>query len=97
MRNTLSLFIYCDNFDPSSRPRVCAGLLSFTHVKPNDCEALRRAFESAAFTGNEIAGLIMEPVLGEGGIHMLTDEYMRLARQLCDEAGACLIFDEVQV
>jgi putrescine aminotransferase len=74
-----------------------AGLLEFTHVPPNDCDALRRAFDAAAFTGNEIAGLIVEPVLGEGGIHVLTDEYMRLARQLCDEAGARLICDEVQV
>jgi acetylornithine/succinyldiaminopimelate/putrescine aminotransferase len=30
------------------------------------------------------------------GIHVLTDEYMRAARRLCDEAGAKLVFDEVQ-
>lgn len=72
------------------------GLLPFTHVPPNDIEALRHAFASAAFTGAEVAGVILEPVLGEGGIHILTDEYLRAARRLCDDAGAMLIFDEVQ-
>lgn len=72
------------------------GLLSFSHVPVNDCEALRRIFEASRFTGNEIAGFIVEPVLGEGGIHICTDEYLKLARSLCDEYGARLIFDEVQ-
>jgi putrescine aminotransferase len=73
------------------------GLLPFTHVPPNDVAALTAAFDAAAFTGTEIAGLILEPVLGEGGIHVLTDEYLRAARALCDRHGANLIFDEVQV
>lgn len=71
-------------------------LLSFSHVPPNDVAALRGIFASAKFTGKPIAGLILEPVLGEGGIHVLSDEFMRAARELCDESGACLIFDEVQ-
>lgn len=71
-------------------------LLPFTHVPVNDVEALTRAFESAAFTGNEIAGFIVEPVLGEGGIHVCSDEFLRAGRALCDKYGACLIFDEVQ-
>lgn len=71
-------------------------LLPFTHVPVNDIAALTRAFEASKFTGNEIAGFIVEPVLGEGGIHLCTDEYLRAARRLCDEYGARLIFDEVQ-
>ena len=38
----------------------------------------------------------MEPVLGEGGIYALSDEYLRAARSICDHYGALLIFDEVQ-
>lgn len=72
------------------------GLLPFSHVPVNDCAALTRAFEAAKFTGNELAGLMIEPVLGEGGIYVCTDEFLRTARRLCDEHGACLIFDEVQ-
>jgi putrescine aminotransferase len=71
-------------------------LLPFTHIPVNDVEALRRAFESARFTGNDIAGVLLEPVLGEGGIHVLSDAFLRAARALCDEHGAALIFDEVQ-
>lgn len=55
-----------------------------------------QVFEASEFTGNAIAGLIMEPVLGEGGIHVLTPEYLWAARALCDRYGAKLIFDEVQ-
>eukprot|EP00455_Lapot_gusevi_P021524 TRINITY_DN2256_c0_g1_i2.p1 TRINITY_DN2256_c0_g1~~TRINITY_DN2256_c0_g1_i2.p1 ORF type:complete len:531 (-),score=124.74 TRINITY_DN2256_c0_g1_i2:68-1660(-) len=67
-----------------------------SHVPFNDLNALRAAFEASKFTGNEIAGLILEPIQGEGGIYVGSDDYLKGARQLCDEYGACLIFDEVQ-
>jgi len=67
-----------------------------THVPFNDIASLRQVFASSKFTGNEIAGLILEPIQGEGGIHVGTAEYMRAAREICDEYGAMLIFDEVQ-
>lgn len=73
-----------------------SALLPFTHVPPNDCAALRGAFAAAAFTGDAPAGLLLEPILGEGGIHVLSDAFLRLARELCDAAGAMLILDEVQ-
>lgn len=78
------------------RKAFSGGLLNFSHVPVNDLDALRRVFEASKFTGNEIAGFIVEPVLGEGGIHVCTDEYLQLARKLCNEYGARLIFDEVQ-
>lgn len=71
-------------------------LLPFSHIPINDCEALRQLFVSSQFTGNEIAGLIIEPILGEGGIHECTTEYLQLARELCTKYGTALIFDEVQ-
>jgi predicted acetylornithine/succinylornithine family transaminase len=42
------------------------------------------------------AAVLVEPVQGEGGIHVLPDEVLRAAREACDDAGAALIFDEIQ-
>jgi len=45
---------------------------------------------------NETAGLILEPIQGEGGIIVPSMEFMRAARDLCTDNGALLIMDEVQ-
>ena len=42
------------------------------------------------------AAVIVEPLQGEGGIYSAGKEYLQHLRKLCDEAGALLIFDEVQ-
>lgn len=42
------------------------------------------------------AAVIVEPVQGEGGIHMSSQAFLEGLRELCDEAGALLIFDEIQ-
>lgn len=42
------------------------------------------------------AGVIVEPVQGEGGIFPASEAFLGGLRRLCDEAGALLIFDEVQ-
>ncbi len=42
------------------------------------------------------AGVFVEPVQGEGGIFPASVEFLAGLRSLCDEAGALLIFDEVQ-
>jgi len=62
----------------------------FAHVAPNDVEALDRAVDL------QTAAVLMEPVLGEGGILPLDVEYLQAARRLCDDRGALLILDEVQ-
>ena len=63
---------------------------NITFVEPNDADALR-----AAIAG-DTAALILEPVLGEGGIVPLDIAYLQLARELTSRAGALLIADEVQ-
>ena len=78
------------------RQPFLGSLLNVTHVPFNDIAHLRETFKAAAFTGNDIAAFILEPIQGEGGIYVASDEYLRAARALCDEFGACLIFDEVQ-
>jgi acetylornithine/N-succinyldiaminopimelate aminotransferase len=42
------------------------------------------------------AAVILEPIQGEGGVHVIGDESLRAARAACDEHGAALVFDEVQ-
>ncbi len=42
------------------------------------------------------AAIILEPIQGEGGIHVATDEYLKGLREVCDRYGIMLIFDEIQ-
>ena len=44
----------------------------------------------------ETAGILIEPVQGEGGIRPVSKEFMQELRQLCDEYGLLMILDEVQ-
>ncbi len=62
----------------------------FVHIPPNDPEALKKA------VGEDVCAVILEPVLGEGGVIPLRAEFIRLARELCNSYGALLVFDEVQ-
>jgi len=42
------------------------------------------------------AAVLLEPIQGEAGVHVLSEELLRAARDACDEHGAALIFDEIQ-
>jgi acetylornithine/N-succinyldiaminopimelate aminotransferase len=65
-------------------------LPGFVHVPWADHEALR-----AAVT-DRTAAILIEPVQGEGGIRPVPDQCLKGLRDLCDETGALLVFDEVQ-
>lgn len=52
--------------------------------------------ELEAAVTDETAAVLLEPIQGESGIHAATDEYLRRARELTQEHGALLIFDEIQ-
>src|SRR4029079_8532681 len=62
----------------------------FDQVPLGDVEALKRAITP------ETAGIIIEPVQGEGGVRSAPPQFFRDLRQLCDEHGLLLAFDEVQ-
>ncbi len=66
------------------------GLPGVKFIDRNDVAALQ-----AAVNGDTCA-ILLEPVLGEGGVHFLTKEFLAEARRLADETGALLIFDEIQ-
>ena len=62
-----------------------------THVPRNDLEALERAI-----IPGRAAAILLEPVQGEGGVHVLSDEFLLRARELATRHGIPLIFDEIQ-
>ncbi len=62
----------------------------FRHVAPNDAAALDEAVTDAT------CAVMLEPIMGEGGIHPLSDEFLVAARAACDRVGALLILDEIQ-
>ncbi|HET7854094.1 MAG TPA: aspartate aminotransferase family protein [Candidatus Methylomirabilis sp.] len=62
----------------------------FTHVPHDDVEALRAA------VSHKTCAVLLEPIQGEGGVHVPGDRYLKDVRQLCDERGLLLILDEVQ-
>ena len=65
-------------------------LPGFRSVPDNDVEALRAA------VGPNTAAVLIEPIQGESGVWPTSDEALLAARQVCDEVGALLIFDEIQ-
>jgi acetylornithine/N-succinyldiaminopimelate aminotransferase len=65
-------------------------LPGFVHVPWADHEALRAAVTERT------AAILIEPVQGEGGIRPVPDQCLKGLRDLCDETGALLVFDEVQ-
>jgi predicted acetylornithine/succinylornithine family transaminase len=62
----------------------------FLHVPYNDLEAMRAAVD------DETCAIMVEPVQGEGGVRPADVQYLQGLRELCDQKGILLIFDEVQ-
>ena len=56
----------------------------------NDVDALRAAFDE------NVCGIALECLQGEGGIHPVSQEFLATARELCDSTGALLLCDEIQ-
>ncbi len=63
----------------------------FEHVEAGDIAAM-----GAALAGGDVAAVMLEPVMGEGGVHPLEPAYLQAVRALCDEHDALLIADEIQ-
>ena len=60
------------------------------HVDFADIDAL------AALISDDTCAVIIEPLQGEGGVHLASEQFLQALRQLCDKHNALLIFDEVQ-
>lgn len=64
----------------------------FRYLDFNDVAQLE-----ATMLAGDVAAVMFEPVQGEGGIMPATQEFMRRARELCDQYDALLVLDEIQV
>jgi len=62
----------------------------FDHVALGDVAAVEAAI------GPETAGIMIEPVQGEGGVRVIPGDFLKALRALCDKHGLLLAFDEVQ-
>jgi acetylornithine/N-succinyldiaminopimelate aminotransferase len=65
-------------------------LPGFLTVPRDEPDALRAA------VGESTAAVMLEPIQGETGVHVIGDEMIVAAREACDTAGALLVFDEIQ-
>ena len=66
------------------------GLPHVTFVDRDNLDQLRTAVTDAT------AAILIEPILGEGGVHIIDDAFLVEARRLADQHHALLIFDEIQ-
>ena len=77
-------------WNPRYREPFLPLLPGFSHITYNNCE------EASSQVTGETAAVILELVQGESGVFVAEPGFVRHLRQLCDECGAMLIFDEVQ-
>ncbi len=78
---------------PANRDPFGTLLPDFFQVDRDSVDAMR---EAVAYHGPErIAAIVAEPVIGAGGVFPPPDGYLAGLREVCDESGALLIFDEV--
>ena len=77
-------------WDPHYREPFGPLVPGYQHIRFNDVAALAGAIT------DQTAAVIVEPVQGEGGIHLATPEFLQAAAHLCRERGALLVLDEIQ-
>ncbi len=77
----------------TGNPAVRAGfgpeVPGFDQVEAGNLDDLCKA------VNDEVCGIILEPIQGEGGVNLYPDGYIQRVRQLCDRKQVTLIFDEV--
>ncbi len=77
-------------FKPEYRDPFVPLLPGASHVSFGDEEALKAA------VSRETAAVFLEPIQGEGGVHVAPNGYLKAARDVAHDAGALLVLDEVQ-
>jgi acetylornithine/N-succinyldiaminopimelate aminotransferase len=73
---------YLEGFGPTPE--------GFDQVPFADLEAVKKAI------GVNTAAILIEPIMGEGGVRIVPHTFLRALRELCDKHGLLLIFDEIQ-
>lgn len=80
---------YQKNFDPL--------VPGFHYIKYNDIKEVEAAVSELDEGNYRVCAILIEPLQGEGGVRPGDKEYFQRLREICDETGILLIFDEVQV
>jgi acetylornithine/N-succinyldiaminopimelate aminotransferase len=68
----------------------------FAPLVPGFVTVAKEPSELIAAVNPETAAVLLEPIQGESGVQMISDDLLLAAREACDSTGAALIFDEVQ-
>jgi putrescine aminotransferase len=66
------------------------------HVEYGNSDAVETAIKNLVTVGEKVAGIIVEPIQGEGGVIIPPDGYLKELRRIADEYKVALIFDEIQ-
>lgn len=66
------------------------------HVEYGNAEDARKAIRNLTAVGEKVAAMIVEPIQGEAGVIVPPEGYLKELREICDEYGVALIFDEIQ-
>lgn len=66
------------------------------HVEYGNASDIRKAIRNLQHVGEKVAAVVLEPIQGEAGIILPPPGYLKEVRQICDEYGVFLIFDEIQ-
>jgi predicted acetylornithine/succinylornithine family transaminase len=78
----------------TAQPKYHAGFYpvvpGFVHVPYNDADVVAKVIDG------ETCAVMVEPIQGEGGVNVPSDDYLPRLRRICDDHGILLIFDEVQ-
>ncbi len=78
----------------TGQPKYQAGFsplpAGFSHVEYGDLAGLEKVMD------DDVCAVLLEPIQGEGGVHMPPEGYLSAVRALCDKYQALLLFDEIQ-
>ncbi|MDR1797077.1 MAG: putrescine aminotransferase [Clostridiales Family XIII bacterium] len=66
------------------------------HVEYGNADAAEAAVKNLVAVGEKVAGIIVEPIQGEGGVIIPPAGYLKRLREICDQYKIALIFDEIQ-
>jgi putrescine aminotransferase len=66
------------------------------HVEYGNSDAVETAIKNLVTVGEKVAGIIVEPIQGEGGVIIPPNGYLKELRRIADEYKVALIFDEIQ-